>query len=263
MSKPIKICVLETDVPTEAETEHDRYGHVFSDLFKHAARTLPQHHDDVDSFPDVQLTFKDVHRGNLPSDEELRHVDAILISGSKDDAHDEGTPWIQDLVHFLNRIWHHDDPAIRRVKHCGVCFGMQILARMLGAEIESGKQWELSKSKIELTAEGKKLFDTEDDHLTLMQMHSDQVLTVPTVDGIKVWGRSEHTEIQGLWLHNRLFTTQGHLGFDEQMVDANIDVRVEKGLLDAEIGEEAKESSHHSHDGLHVAQAILRFIRED
>ncbi|ORY80966.1 class I glutamine amidotransferase-like protein [Protomyces lactucae-debilis] len=223
---PLRLCVIETDVPTEEESKHDRYGHVFADLFRKAAKTLPQHHDDVDTFPDVKLTFKDAVQGELPSDEEMRELDAIVISGSKFDAHDEETPWIQELVKFLDHAWNHKDPAVRSVKHCGVCFGMQILARMLGGEIEAGKDWELSEQEIELTEDGKKLFDTKENSLTLMQMHGDQVLCVPKLkngEECRVWGRSEHTQIQGLYLPGRLFTTQGHLGFDEQMVNANID----------------------------------------
>lgn len=242
------ICVLETDTPAEGESEHDRYGKVFEELFTQASQEL--------SPPlKVKVTSAYVVEGKYPTD--LDKLDAIVITGSKFDAHDEETEWILNLIQWLKETW----KSTPHVKMSGVCFGHQILARMLGGELESGKDWELSLTKLDLTEDGQKIFDTKEKTIELHQMHSDSVTSVP--EGCRVWGRSEHTEIQGLYYPERLFTTQGHLAFDEQMVNANLDVRVEKGLMEKVEAEEAKGTSHHEHDGLEVAKAILRFIKED
>ena len=143
----------------------------------------------------------------------------------------------------------------------GVCFGHQILARALGGSLQSGEDWELSLTEITLTDDGKEIFGLPDGQETikLHQMHSDQVVTIPK--DAKVWGRSKHSEIQGLYIPGRLFTTQGHVGFDQNMVEKNLDARVEKELLSEEEAGDAKARAHLEHDGELVARAILRFIR--
>ncbi|CCG83656.1 putative Class I glutamine amidotransferase [Taphrina deformans PYCC 5710] len=242
------ICILETDTPTKDESEHDSYGKIFEELFEFAAKELQPPID-------MQVSSAYVVEGKYPQN--LDKIDGIVITGSKFDAHDEETKWILDLVSWLDRTWKEN----KNVKMSGVCFGHQILARMLGGELEAGKDWELSLTELNLTDDGKKIFGTKESTISLHQMHSDCVTKAP--EGCKVWASSEHTEIQGLYIPNRLFTTQGHLGFDEQMVNANLDARVEKDLMEKEEAEEAKETSHHEHDGLTVAKAILRFIKED
>jgi len=155
----------------------------------------------------------------------------------------------------------------------GVCFGHQVLCRTLGAKVGAAPSgdWELGHSKLSLHKIGKKLFKTDDDEIYLHQMHQDTVFTCPepeTSDGILnpsqkvlVWGHSPHTKIQGVYLLNRLFTTQAHLAFDSAMVKREIQMRVEAGSIkDLKHADEASETSHLEHDGDAVAGAILRFF---
>lgn len=69
--------------------------------------------------------------------------------------------------------------------------------------------------------------------------------------------------MQGVYLRDRLFTSQGHLGFDEKMVRRQIDMRVESGSVEEEEGEVAKETAALEHDGRVVAAAILRLFHGD
>lgn len=105
-------------------------------------------------------------------------------------------------------------------------------------------------------------------------MHQDQVKSMPspaTAGGllpddvdIQCWGWSEHTPIQGLYIPNRLFTSQAHMGFDEDMVKRQIAMREESGgIQDKEHANRAKETAHLEHDGREVAKAILRLFRFD
>ena len=67
-----------------------------------------------------------------------------------------------------------------------------------------------------------------------------------------------------VYIRDRLFTTQGHLGFDEKMVHRQIEMRQESGgIKDDEHAAEAKETAHLEHDGKIVAGAILRFFHGD
>lgn len=105
-------------------------------------------------------------------------------------------------------------------------------------------------------------------------MHQDQILEAPTVASagdmlsndtdIHVWGKSDHTAVQGLYIPNRLFTTQAHLAFDEDMVKRQIQMRIDSGgIQDLEHADQAAETADLEHDGILVAAAILRLFRFD
>ena len=121
---------------------------------------------------------------------------------------------------------------------------------------------------MKLTAVGRYLFRTHDDIIYLHQMHQDQVTTVPSHkttsllspdDEVRVWASTEHTAVQGIYLQDCLFTSQGHLGFDEEMVHRQIEMRQESGgIKDDKLAMEAKETVSLIHDGVIVAVAILR-----
>lgn len=143
---------------------------------------------------------------------------------------------------------------------------------MLGSQLDStpGKEWELAHTEIKLTPVGKKLFRSSSDKLHLHQMHQDHVVNAPAPGSndllpedvkVEVWGSSKTTEVQGIYIKDRLFTTQGHLGFDENMVKRQIEMRQESGSIETEETANAgKETAHMEHDGELVARAILRLF---
>jgi GMP synthase-like glutamine amidotransferase len=143
---------------------------------------------------------------------------------------------------------------------------------MLGAKVDTvpGGDWELSHTEIDLSHIGRKLFRTENDKLRLHQMHQDHVVEPPSSNSsdllkedqkVHVWGSSEHTAVQGIYIKDRLFTSQGHLGFDEDMVKRQINMRIESGgLKDLDHAEAAKETADMEHDGEAVAGSILRLF---
>lgn len=105
-------------------------------------------------------------------------------------------------------------------------------------------------------------------------MHQDQVKAPPThetangllSDDMKVecWGKSSHTEVQGLYIRNKLFSSQAHLAFDEDMVKRQIQMREESGgIKDKEHADRARETAHLEHDGRAVAKAIIRLFSFD
>ena len=261
----IKMLVLETDA-THPETQERRggFGHVFNDLFQQAGDA---HDPPLGVETDMHYVVEDGDNpGHVPTIDEIpSDVRAIIISGSMYDAHGN-EPWILKLVDLLQQLW-QTRPAMR---FSGVCFGHQILCRMLGATVEptSSGRWELAHTPMKLTDVGKYLFRTHDDIIHLHQMHQDQVTTVPSHkttsllspdDEVRVWASTEHTAVQGIYLQDRLFTSQGHLGFDEKMVHRQIEMRQESGgIKDDKHAMEAKETASLIHDGVIVAAAILR-----
>lgn len=139
---------------------------------------------------------------------------------------------------------------------------------------EANGEWELSHSPIVLSNIGRQLFDLpeETDRIHLHQMHLDHVVNAPSVEstdllpkGTKVhtWGTSEHTGVQGVYIQKRLFTTQGHMEFNEAMVKRQLEMRVKSGTLSEKDADEASERADWMHDGKTVAKAVIRFLHGD
>lgn len=261
----IKMLVLETDA-THPETQQRRggFGQVFKQLFEQAGDA---HDPPLGVETDMHFVVEDGDNpGHVPTIEEIpTDVRAIIISGSMYDAHGND-PWILKLMELLKQLW-QTRPDMR---FSGVCFGHQILCRMLGGTVEptSTGRWELAHTPMKLTDVGQYLFRTKDDTIHLHQMHQDQVTTVPSHktttllspdDKVRVWASTDHTAVQGIYLQDRLFTSQGHLGFDAKMVHRQIEMRQESGgIQDDQHALEAKETADLIHDGVIVAAAILR-----
>lgn len=146
---------------------------------------------------------------------------------------------------------------------------------MLGSDVEpeSNGDWELAHSPITLTSVGKKLFreEAKDGKIYLHQMHQDHVVQAPSPESsrgllkkgtrVHVWGSSEHTKVQGVYIRDRLFTSQAHLGFNEDMVKRQMQMRLDSGAIeDEEHVDKAEETADWEHDGKAVAQAMLRFF---
>ncbi|ROT36175.1 class I glutamine amidotransferase-like protein [Sodiomyces alkalinus F11] len=265
----VKLFVLETDEPhPDTQTERGSFGEI---VFHHFYRAGMDHHPPLGVEVSQQFIVTE-KGGTMPTYADLEPYDGILITGSVYDAHGED-PWILQLLDLLKELW------TRRpdFHFTGVCFGHQIIARLLGAEVRPAPSgdWELGHCAIDLKPVGQRLFRTRDDKIYLHQMHQDQVVAPPTPeksggllseDGprVEVWGSSPHTAVQGLYCENRLFTSQAHLAFDEAMVRRQIQMRVEAGSIqDWEHADRAAETGHLEHDGRAVAAAIMRLFHYD
>lgn len=266
----VRMLVLETDEPhPETVRRQGTYGAIFDELFTKAGSS---HSPPLEIETTMTYVVED-DGGAVPTVSDIgTDVHAILVTGSMYDAHGDDA-WILKLLELLRALW------IQRpdLRFSGVCFGHQTLCRALGSSVQPtpGGRWELAHTKIDLTATGQRLFRTSDSEIYLHQMHQDQVVNVPSSattdllssdDGVKVsvWGKTEHTPIQGVYIRERLFTTQGHLGFDAKTVERQLQDRVESGGIESkEHAEAAKITSDMEHDGELVAAAILRFFHGD
>jgi GMP synthase-like glutamine amidotransferase len=103
-------------------------------------------------------------------------------------------------------------------------------------------------------------------------MHLDHVVNPPSTETtdllskgtkVHVWGTSKHTGVQGVYIQKRLFTTQGHMEFNEAMVKRQLELRVKSGSVTEKDANEASERADWMHDGETVAKAVLRFFHGD
>ena len=260
--------VLETDEPhPDTQAERGSFGAILDDLFREAGA---EHSPPLGIETEMHYVVEDgsENTGHVPTADEIpMNTSAILLTGSMYDAHGDDE-WILKLVKLLQQLW-RERPHL---KFSGVCFGHQILCRMLGGKVEPhpGKDWELAHTPIPLTEVGKRLFRTDEPTIHLHQMHQDHVTVVPSTNTtlllkpdnkVYIWGQTEHTTVQGIYIRDRLFTSQGHLGFDEKIVKRQVDLRIENGgIHNTKFAEERKETAELEHDGIVVAAAILRFF---
>ncbi|KAK4165475.1 putative glutamine amidotransferase [Cladorrhinum sp. PSN259] len=261
----IRMMVLETDEPhRDTKNRRGTFGEILHHHFVDAGKA----HDPPLGIETDRRFVVTEKGGTIPKFSEFEDCHALLITGSVYDAHGDN-PWVLELLDLLKKLWIHHPKLL----FSGVCFGHQLLCRLLGAEIAGSPSgdWELGHSAINLNEIGKRIFRTSDDKVHLHQMHQDQVVAPPTPSSsngllgpetkVEVWGWSEHTKVQGIYIRNRVFTTQAHLAFDQGMVLKQIEMRVESGSIeDKDHADEAAETADLEHDGDVVAAAILRFF---
>lgn len=103
-------------------------------------------------------------------------------------------------------------------------------------------------------------------------MHLDHVVNAPspkTTDllergtKVHVWGGSDHTQVQGVYIQKRLLTSQGHMEFNERYVKRQLQMRVDAGSVEKNDADEAAERADWMDDGLVMAKAVLRFFHGD
>jgi len=277
----VRMLVLETDEPhPDTQRERGSFGEVLNELFQEAGEA----HDPRLGIETLMMYAVEPEGGRIPSAGEIGDdIHAILITGSVYDAHSD-EEWVLKLMRLIQELW-RTRPDIR---FTGICFGHQILCRALGSKVRPQKhdEWELSHTKLTLSPVGRRLFaipDSEPPYIHLHEMHLDKVVrapdprdpihTRPAEQGggllnpdeykVHVWAESEHTEVQGVYIRGRLFTSQGHMEFDEDMVRRQLEMRVESGSLEKKDAKEAEERAEWMHDGLVVAKAVLRFFHGD
>ena len=67
----------------------------------------------------------------LPSDEELKNMSAIIIPGSVDSVNGEQS-WVPLLLRFVKHVYTHH----KQIRILGIAFGCQIVAKALGGLVE-------------------------------------------------------------------------------------------------------------------------------
>jgi GMP synthase-like glutamine amidotransferase len=149
---PIHLAILEADEPLPSVMAvRGRFGAIFTSLLRAACESL-----DPPQMLESQLALSthDVVAGDpATAYPDPETIDAVLITGSKHSAF-EDQDWIVRLVAYTRRLLEGG-----RVRVVGVCFGHQIAARAIGAQVaRSLRGWELAVTQLELTEEGKTVF---------------------------------------------------------------------------------------------------------
>ncbi|KAL8932096.1 MAG: hypothetical protein Q9211_006534, partial [Gyalolechia sp. 1 TL-2023] len=222
--------------------KYHRYGAISSALLEAGAEAAGLRDGDL------EITHWDVVHavGKFPR---LDDVDGVFLTGSKYDSF-ASIPWTDQLVDFVKSIL-----AQHRVKLVGVCFGHQIIGRAMGAPVgrNEAQGWEVSVTDVDLTEQGKELFEGKD---TLM--HKDIVFDYP--DGVQPLGSTSRCKVQGMFVPGRVMTVQGHPEFTEEILVEILEVRHEQGVFGDEMYEDAMARVGKKHDGVMVGKRFIEFL---
>lgn len=193
----MSIAILFTDTPLDAP----KYG----SFVDQTQRLLgPQHSYKV---------YRVKSHLEIPSD--LDSLKGVVITGSRSDSFNNSEKWLSLLEDFLKT-------ALGKVPVVGICFGHQVVGKMLHLQASgeenvgrSKQGWEGGITKI-TTSQAFHTFANEilsgsfPKSFSLVEHHQDAVYSVP--EGVENVGSSDKCEIQGLF-SKWILTFQGHPEF--------------------------------------------------
>ena len=128
---------------------------------------------------DAELVEFEATRGQLPTTFDF---DGCVVTGSRSSVYWE-EDWIPPLKAWLREALDRELPFL------GVCYGHQILADVLGGDVEDMGEYEIGYREV-VHFENTELFDGIDRRFTVFTTHSDRVRRLP--DGATVLAANEY-----------------------------------------------------------------------
>ena len=170
---------------------------------------------------EIEFSIRKVYENDFGA---LDEADAWIITGSKYSVYDN-CDWIEDLKIFVSKLILNNKPIL------GICFGHQLIANCLGAEVKKNtKGWELGSYNIILSEAGKKhkLLEGLIDGDIVYESHQDVVSAIPE-DAIQL----AYTEKanQAFSYKNKVFGVQFHPEFTYDVTRTLMDIRINKGII--------------------------------
>ena len=233
-----KVCILDNDNldPAVAGT-YVSYGAMTETMFA-AAGTRWQ----FDRFNTTRQEYPD----------DFDAYDAVLLTGSRADSFSD-EPWVREL---RARV---DELLRRKKKLVGICFGHQLIALCLGAQVGRAPQgWGMGRMTYDwcgpapLRPDGAAAAST----LSLLASHQDQVLTLPA--GATLLARSDFCPVAAYQVDEHVLCVQPHPEFVADYSAYLLEKR--RALVGEERHAAARDGLALGHDGLDVARFMQAFV---
>jgi GMP synthase-like glutamine amidotransferase len=174
----------------------ERFQHVAGGYQQMFERLLSRH------IPGLRITRFDMQAGQVPAS--ATECDAWITTGSRASVYDDAA-WIRTAVSFVNKIADADRPF------AGICFGHQLLARALGAEVKRAPGgWGVAVLPMRVLRD-EAWMTPACSTVRLQYMHADQVTAAP--EGATVLGEAPHCPVAMFQCGRRLLGIQGHPEF--------------------------------------------------
>lgn len=222
----LAILMTNTDESPFAQ-KHPKDGQKFSELLWRVR-------------PDWEFEVFSVKDGMFPASLDF---DGLLITGSPASVHDN-EPWIATLEDLVRNA------TAQKIPMFGACFGHQVIARALGADVTYNPQgWVLGKVTTQLTGHG---------NIPIYAAHKEQVSTLPV--GARIFARTEGCEIAGFAIEDHVLTTQYHPEMTKSFVAALLEAFEDE--IGADITQDASKTLGDPTDINALAEWIATFFEQ-
>lgn len=164
--------------------------------------------------PGLRVTRFDAQSGELPDDP--RVCDAWITTGSRASVYDDAE-WIRAAERFIRSVADSDRPFI------GICFGHQLLARTLGAEVKRAPGgWGVGVLPMSVVRREEWMVPARD-IVRMQYMHADQVSELP--EGAALLGEAPHCPVAMFQYGPRMLGIEAHPEFPAAYARALIEDR--------------------------------------
>jgi GMP synthase-like glutamine amidotransferase len=232
----VKVCILDNDNldPAVAGT-YVSYGAMVEKMFAAAG---------------VRWRFDRFNTTRHEYPDDFDAYDAVLLTGSRADSFSDD-PWVQTLRERVS------DLLRQRKTLLGVCFGHQLIALCLGAEVGRAPQgWGIGRMTYDwLGSEPLRPGDATTT-VSLLASHQDQVLTLPA--GATLLARSDFCPVAAYRIDDHVLCVQPHPEFVEDYSAYLLEKR--RALVGEERHAAARAGLALGHDGLDVARFMQAFV---
>ncbi len=135
---------------------------------------------------------------NLPVEKLIeKKPEGLIISGGPSDVNAERAP-LCDKEIFSSEV-----PVL------GICYGMQMMAKLLGGKVASSTTREYGRAELEITTQANPLFKGINNQIQVWMSHGDSVVKLP--EGFSNAGRSSGIENASMWNEKKnYFAVQFH-----------------------------------------------------
>jgi len=232
-----RVCILDNDNldPAVADT-YVSYGAMTETMFAAAGA-------------DWQFDRFNTTRFEYPEDVDA--YDAILLTGSRADAFSD-EPWVRTLRERVGEWLRRRKPLL------GICFGHQLIALCLGAQVGRAPQgWGVGRMTYEWCGPVPLAIDgAAAPSMSLLASHQDQVMALPA--GATLLARSDFCPVAAYQVEDHVLCVQPHPEFVEDYSAYLLDKR--RALFGEERYESARAGLAMGHDGLEVARFMQGFV---
>jgi GMP synthase-like glutamine amidotransferase len=174
----------------------ERFRHIAGGYQEMFERLLSPH------VPGLQITRFDAQALSLPTD--VAACDAWITTGSRASVYDDAE-WIREAEVFVRKVADSDRPFV------GVCFGHQLLAYALGAEVKRAPAgWGVGVLSMSIVHQENWMVP-ERSTVRLQYMHADQVTQPPA--GATLLGSAPHCPVAMFQFGPRLLGIEAHPEF--------------------------------------------------
>ena len=189
----------------------ERFRHIAGGYQQMFERLLSPH------IPGLRVTRFDLQAGNIPADSQM--CDAWITTGSRASVYDDAE-WIRSAETFVRKVAESDRPLV------GICFGHQLLAHALGAEVKRAEGgWGVGVLPMTVVRTERWMTPALST-VRLQYMHADQVTAPP--DGATLLGGTRHCPVAMFQSGPNLLGIEAHPEFPAAYARALIEDRRER-----------------------------------